>query len=58
MHCLETAAKHFSAFCQTDFDKPEHWPRSKHFDESRHDRKRVEMLFANLKRIFRLSRPT
>jgi len=30
--------------------------KTKAFEQSRHDRKRVEMLFAHLKRIFRLSR--
>jgi hypothetical protein len=33
---------------------PAHWPRLKRSEQSRRERKRVEMLFAHLKRILKL----
>jgi hypothetical protein len=32
------------------------WPKTEAFEQSRRDRKRIEMLFAHLKRILRLGR--
>jgi IS5 family transposase len=43
-------------FMRTPAMSPAHWPKTEAFEQSRRERKKVEMCFAHMKRIFKLDR--
>jgi hypothetical protein len=58
MHCVRTRSSPPTRTLRGERFWPVtgRWPKTEAFEQSRRDRKRIEMLFAHLKRILRLGR--